>query len=139
MPRPNSVLLVEDDDIEAEALVRGLQAQNLKLPIERARNATEALKKLRKQGLDSLGGSPLVLLDLNMPGMSGLEFLHQLRADPRLKRQVVFVLTTSSDPNDIARSYEHNVAGYIIKDEVGKNHAALAKLVASYKAAVTLP
>ena len=57
----------------------------------------------------------LILLDLNMPKMNGLEFLHQLRADPHLMGTPVIVLTTSDEDKDKVEAYHLNVAGYILK------------------------
>ncbi len=62
----------------------------------------------------------LVLLDLNMPRMGGIEFLDELRRDPLLRRTLVFVMTTSSAEEDRVRAYDRNVAGYIMKHRPGE-------------------
>ncbi|WP_141289365.1 response regulator, partial [Ideonella azotifigens] len=80
-----------------------------------------------------------VLLDLNMPRMDGFEFLQQLRADPALCDEVVFVLTTSDADADRVRAYHENVAGYMVKALVGPQFAKLAQLLVSYRLAVRLP
>ena len=60
----------------------------------------------------------LILLDLNMPLMNGIQFLEQLRSDESLKDSIVFVLTTSNDERDKMAAYEYNVAGYLVKSRV---------------------
>ncbi|MGR8918207.1 MAG: response regulator [Gammaproteobacteria bacterium] len=133
--RPPSILLVEDDDVEAEAVRRGLERHGVGVSLERAADGREALELLRQARQHPL----LVLLDLNLPVMSGLEFLRALRADSALRQLVVFVLSTSAAPGDRESSYGLGIAGYINKDDVGRDHAAVAELVRAYQLAVTPP
>jgi len=81
----------------------------------------------------------VVLLDLNMPRMDGLEFLTEIRADAILHSTVIFVLTTSSRDADRSQSYQRNIAGYMVKSEVGPQFAKLARLLTAYGDAVSLP
>ena len=81
----------------------------------------------------------LVLLDLNMPRMDGLDFLDHLRADPELHTTVVFVFTTSNLDLDRDASYAKHIAGYIVKSDVGPQYSKLAELFISYGKSITLP
>jgi CheY-like chemotaxis protein len=81
----------------------------------------------------------LVLLDLNMPRMSGIEFLRELRADDHLRGTVVFVLTTSGSEADRARAYREFIAGYMVKSELGPQLSGLAQFLIQYRSAVLPP
>lgn len=113
-----NILLVEDDEVDVMTVQRAFKKGQIDNPLYLAGNGLEALELLR----DSPGHpSPipperrLILLDLNMPKMNGIEFLHQLRADALLKHIPVVVLTTSSEERDRVQAYDLNVAGYILK------------------------
>jgi len=109
------ILLVEDDEVEVMKVSRAFHRSSLDFPLHVAGNGVEALRALR--GTD--GREPLrpaiILLDINMPKMSGIEFLRELRIDPALKKLVVVILTTSNDERDVMAAYDLNVAGYIVK------------------------
>lgn len=81
----------------------------------------------------------LILLDLNMPRMNGFEFLEAIRNDPRHKDSVIFVLTTSDADTDRSRAYHEQVAGYMIKSQVGPQFTRLATLLNDYGKTVSLP
>lgn len=81
----------------------------------------------------------LILLDLNMPRMGGIEFLEELRTDPNLKDSVVFVLTTSDAEADRLAAYDHFVAGYMVKSKIGENFFQLADMLEGYWRIVELP
>lgn len=128
--RLHSVLLVDDDDVEAEALQRGLDAHGLDIPLVRARNGREALSKLEECALRGPGELPaIVLLDLNMPVMGGIEFLESIQGDERWRALAVFVMTNSADERHRAECHAHGIAGYFVKDEVGHNHSAVASMI----------
>jgi len=134
------ILLVEDDTVDAEAVQRAFRRHRIANPIHVAKNGREALDRLR--GLDgrpALARPYMILLDLNMPLMSGLEFLHELRADPDLHRSVVFVLTTSDAARDIDQAYGHHVAGYLVKERVGEDFVHLVDMLGQYWRYVELP
>ncbi len=135
-----SVLLVEDDDVAAEAVVRGLHKHGMHCPLVIAEDGYIALQILRGTHPTRQIPKPfLVLLDLNMPRMSGIEFLQELRTDNELRSTVVFILTTSGTDADRARAYQHNIAGYMMKSSVGPQFSGLARFLAEYRAAVLLP
>ncbi|MBW4522756.1 MAG: response regulator [Scytolyngbya sp. HA4215-MV1] len=116
--RTINVLLVEDDEVDVMNVKRAFKKGNITNPLYVAGNGLEALIMLRGGG-DRLPGVPsqrrLILLDLNMPKMGGLEFLSALRSDPALKTIPVVVLTTSNQDKDRVEAYNFNVAGYILK------------------------
>jgi CheY-like chemotaxis protein len=135
-----TILLAEDDDVAAEAVVRSLRKAGLQFPVVWAEDGAQALDALR-------GGDParqvprprVVLLDLNMPRMNGFEFLQALRADPMLCDDVVFVLTTSDAETDRTRAYHAHIAGYMVKAAVGPQFLRLAQLLGLYRHAIRLP
>ena len=113
-----NILLVEDDELDVMNVRRAFKKNNITNPLYVAGNGLEALDMLR--GVD--GGPPaipaerrLILLDLNMPKMNGIEFLRELRADPEIGLIPVIVLTTSDEDRDKVEAYQLNVAGYILK------------------------
>jgi CheY-like chemotaxis protein len=137
---PINILLVEDDDVAAEAVSRNLKKLSIDYPIIHANDGLEALEILLDKHSEKKITKPfLVLLDLNMPRMNGFEFLNTIRSDDKLKESVVFVLTTSDDDKDRSRAYHECIAGYMVKSSVGPQFAKLAALLESYKMAVTLP
>lgn len=115
-PRMIHILLVDDDEIDVMNVRRAFKRNNIANPLYVARNGIEALEMLRDTGPQAIPRERrLVLLDLNMPRMNGLEFLRDLRQDPALRHITVVVLTTSDDERDRVEAYELNVAGYILK------------------------
>ncbi len=106
------VLLVEDDTIDAMTVRRAFRDLSVTNTLEHALNGEEALAYLQ----DESNSRPcVILLDLNMPKMNGIEFLKIAKADPSLRRIPVVVLTTSNEERDIIDSFRLSVAGYIIK------------------------
>jgi CheY-like chemotaxis protein len=111
-----SILLVEDDDVEVMNVQRALQRMGLKAPLYTAQDGVEALELLRGSRRCELTIFPrIILLDLNLPRMNGIELLRELRTDPELRHLVVVVLTTSDDDRDVADAFALNVAGYVVK------------------------
>jgi len=139
--RTVNVLLVEDNVIEQEAVRRAFKREHIGNPIITAVDGIEALALLRggRGGVESLPRPYLILLDLNMPRMNGLEFLTELRADPDLRDSIVFVLTTSRSDEDRVASYNLNVAGYIVKSDVGAGFVRLLGLLDHYWRIVEFP
>lgn len=114
-----TILLVEDDEVDIMNVKRAFKKNNILNPLHIAHNGLEALAMLRgdsAQSIEKISPTPkVILLDLNMPKMGGLEFLKELRNDPALKAISVFVMTTSDEESDKFTAYNLNVAGYIIK------------------------
>jgi CheY-like chemotaxis protein len=128
-----TVLLVDDDDVDVAAVRRAFSTLRIETPIVVARDGSEALAHLRgTDRLPKLDVPALVLLDLNMPPMGGLEFLEELRGDPTLRTTVVFVLTTSNAPSDRRACYEKNVAGYMLKQQPGKSFLDAISMLETY-------
>jgi len=134
------ILLVEDDDVQAEAVVRSLRKAGVDSTIIVAPEGWEALSVLRgTHSKHRIRRPNLVLLDLNLPRLSGMDFLREVRADPLLNDTVVFVLTTSADARDCKRAYEEHVAGYMIKSELGPQFSKMVEMLRLYLAVVRLP
>jgi len=108
-----NILLVDDDDVDVMNVRRAFKKANVTNPIYSAGNGIEALEMLRGDTFPTR--RRIVLLDLNMPKMNGIEFLGEVRKDPDLKTLAVVVLTTSNEERDRVQAYELNVAGYLIK------------------------
>lgn len=141
MSKPTmNILLVEDDDVAAEAVIRSIKKNSLNFPVTIAVDGIDALQILRDELPERKIQRPfLVLLDLNMPRMNGFEFLQEVRSDDKLRDIVVFVLTTSDADSDRSRAYHENIAGYMVKSAVGPQFAKLTSLLDSYSSSVNLP
>ena len=115
--RPLNILLVEDDALDVTNVRRAFRKNNITNPLYVASNGVDALAILRGQvpGVEMPEDRRIILLDLNMPKMGGIEFLRELRADPKLRLLTVIVLTTSDEERDKVDAYNLNVAGYILK------------------------
>ena len=112
-----NLLLVDDDEIDVMTVQRAFKKNNFTNNLYIATNGIEALAMLRGNGNPPVVTSQrrLILLDLNMPKMGGIEFLRELRKDPAIKAIPVIVLTTSNEDKDKVEAYKLNVAGYIVK------------------------
>ncbi|MCY7393864.1 MAG: response regulator [Leptolyngbyaceae cyanobacterium CAN_BIN12] len=137
-----NILLVEDDEMDVMNVQRAFKRNHITNPLYIARNGLEALAMLRGES-QTPPGLPLVrrlvLLDLNMPRMGGLEFLQELRADDQLRSTPVVVLTTSNQDLDRIEAYNLNVAGYILKPVTFTNFAELMATLNKYWALCELP
>jgi CheY-like chemotaxis protein len=113
----DTILLVEDDRVDIMTVQRALKRNEIDIPLHVARTGLEALSMLRgEDGFEKISPPPaLILLDLNLPKMSGIEFLRELRSDPELKDQRIIVLTSSNEPKDRAAAFEYDVDDYIVK------------------------
>ncbi|AMM52023.1 chemotaxis protein CheY [Rufibacter sp. DG15C] len=107
-----NILLVEDDEVDIMNVQRAFKKNNINNPLHIAHNGIEALEMLRSNAIPM---PPIIILDINMPKMNGIEFLQELRQDPVLNRISVFVMTTSNEDSDKINAYNLNVAGYILK------------------------
>lgn len=113
------ILLVEDNQDDEELTLLALKKNNITNEVVVARNGFEALDYLFARGeyadRDSKRLPAVILLDLNLPGLNGIEVLRQLRGNPETKLLPVVVMTTSNDRNDIVSSYSLGVNSYVIK------------------------
>lgn len=131
-----TLFIVDDDDIDAIALERALRKLRLLNTVIRARDGREALEMLRAGKISS---PYIILLDLNMPRMNGLEFLEALRTDALLTHAVVFVLTTSKSDEDLVAAYRQHVAGYVFKQHMDRDFLEVVGLIEHYWRLVELP
>lgn len=137
---PIKFLLVDDDQISIMAIKRALKKLEFVNPIRVARDGIEALDILRgSETHPKLVPPYIITLDINMPRMNGLEFLDTIRADPSLRDAVVFILTTSDAKSDIVKAYGHNVAGYILKDNMNSSLEDALQMLGAYAKMVILP
>lgn len=112
---PNSILIVEDDDNDLTLIKRALIKARISNPLHIAHDGAEALAMLL-DGPNLLTNPPLVvLLDVKMPRVDGLEVLQRLRGDPRTKLLPVVMLTSSDEQEDLLRSYALGVNSYVRK------------------------
>jgi CheY-like chemotaxis protein len=132
-----NILLVEDDQVDVMTVRRAFEKNRITNPLYIATNGLEALRMLRLGEVPS--GRRIILLDLNMPKMSGIEFLRELRADPALQHTPVVVLTTSNDERDKIDAYNLNVAGYLLKPVTFLNFVELTAALNKYWTLVELP
>lgn len=134
------ILLLEDDDGDAKAIERAFKKSKIANPIIRAIDGIEGLEHLRgENGKEKLSPPFMLLVDINMPRMGGLEFIQELRKDGQLKPSVVFILSTSKSEEDQIRAYELNVAGYIFKETAGNDFLKFIDLMNIYWRIVEIP
>ncbi|MEM9364257.1 MAG: response regulator [Bacteroidota bacterium] len=122
-----NVLFIEDDMIETMKMQRAISKFQSKHKIIEAKNGEEALDILKQGNLPDI-----ILLDLNMPRMSGIEFLSILKADEKLKYLPTIILTTSENRVDLLKCFEIGIAGYIIKPLKYEDYEAKLKRVFEY-------
>jgi CheY-like chemotaxis protein len=132
-----NILLVEDDEVDVMNVRRAFKRNNIANPLFVAANGVEALEQLRRGEIPR--DRRIVLLDLNMPQMSGIEFLRELRADPALHLTPVIILTTSNDERDRIEAYNLNVAGYLLKPVTFANFCETMATLNKYWALVEFP
>jgi len=123
MKNSNPILLAEDDCVDVMIVERAFKDLKIKNQLVSTANGEEALEYLKNDGNKK---PSIILLDLNMPKMNGIEFLKIVKADEVLKKIPVIVLTTSSQQQDIVESFELGVAGYIVKSV---DYAKFAKAI----------
>ena len=130
------ILLVEDDTVDAMTVKRALKDLNVNNPLVRMTNGEQALEYLR----DSANIEPcVILLDLNMPKMNGIEFLKIAKADDRLKCIPVVVLTTSQADQDRFECFDSSAAGYIVKPVDYKGFLEAVRILDLYWTLSELP
>lgn len=117
MSEPIPILLVEDNPADVELTLRAFKRRKLANPVAVARDGEEALDYIRRHGKFATGAPVpgIILLDLRLPKVDGLEVLREFKSHPVYRNIPVVVLTTSAEDRDIKRSYELGAASYIVK------------------------
>jgi CheY-like chemotaxis protein len=132
-----NILVIDDDEVDVMNVQRAFKKGNITNPLLVAGDGIQGLEVLRSPDFPKT--NRLVLLDLNMPRMNGIEFLRELRADPELKSTTVVVLTTSNDSHDKIDAYNLNVAGYLRKPVTFGSFVDLMVTLYKYWMLVELP
>ncbi len=107
-----NLLVVEDDEVDRMNILRAFQKSNFTNKVDVCRDGVEALEYIASLPKNT---PLLILLDISMPRMNGLEFLKKLREDPEWSKTPVVILTTSEENSDLTEAYKLNVAGYLVK------------------------
>lgn len=130
------ILLVEDDRVDVMTIIRALKEISVGNPLVSKENGEEALAHLN----DPANEKPcIILLDLNMPIMNGIEFLQKVKEDRQLKRIPVIVLTTSEEQQDKVRSFDLGVAGYMAKPVDYQQFVAMMRSIDLYWTVSEMP
>jgi CheY-like chemotaxis protein len=139
-PSAVTILLVEDDDIDAATVVRGLAGAKIVNPLMRVRDGVEALDTLLgRNGTRKLQPPYLLLVDIRMPRLDGLSLIREIRRNQALQRTIIFVLTTSDSDRDLVAAYDEHVAGYIVKSNTHDQFLRLARMLEYYLLIVEQP
>lgn len=113
------ILIVDDDEVDIEIFMRGAKKRNLPYELMAMQNGQQALDALRSGiGPENQSDRVIIVLDINMPGMNGHQFLEELRTDPSFRRTLVFILSTSDHVRDRLKAYDKNIAGYFTKPNI---------------------
>ncbi len=133
-----NILLVEDDEVDVMTVKRAFAKNNISNPLYVAHNGIEALEMLREA--DHIPAQRrLILLDVNMPKMNGIELLRELRADPTLQPACVVMMTTSNEERDRIEAFKLNVAGYLLKPVTFQQFAEVMSTINKYWALMEMP
>lgn len=128
MSKTLKVLLIEDDTIEVMKLNRAMTSLNLKHQIIEANNGEDALHILQKKEILP----DIILLDLNMPKINGIEFLSMIKKDPMLQYLPIVILTTSNNHKDRLECYKLGIAGYVLKPLKYKEYVSKIEKLLAY-------
>jgi CheY-like chemotaxis protein len=132
--KPVTILLAEDDDVDVQALRWAFDKLKIANPLVVAHDGVEAWEVLA-----TLPRPYLIITDINMPRMNGIEFLRKLRQSEQYRDSIVFVLTTSNDEQDKIDAYNLNVAGYMLKSDMGTSFTRAIGLIENYWKVVEFP
>jgi CheY-like chemotaxis protein len=130
------ILLIEDDSVDAMTVRRAIRELHVSNPLEHKENGEEALKHLQNPNNEA---PCLILLDLNMPVMNGIEFLQEIKGLPELKCIPVIALTTSDEQQDKLESFELGVAGYMRKPVEYQQFVDIMRTIDAYWTISELP
>ncbi len=129
-----TILLVEDDEVDVKALRWAFQNLKIANPLLVACDGVQALEML-----PTVPRPYLIITDINMPRMSGIEFLRKLRQSEEFRDSIAFVLTTSNDEQDKIDAYDLNVAGYMLKSDMGTSFTRAIGMIENYWKVVEFP
>jgi CheY-like chemotaxis protein len=129
-----TILLVEDDEVDQKALRWAFDKLKIANPLVIAGDGVEAWEML-----PTLARPYLIITDLNMPRMNGIELLKKIRSSPEYRDSIVFALTTSNDEADKIAAYNLNVAGYMLKTDMGTSFQRAISLIDNYWKVVEFP
>jgi CheY-like chemotaxis protein len=132
--KPVTILLVEDDEVDVRALRWAFDKLKIANPLIVARDGVDAWEML-----STLPRPYLIITDINMPRMNGIELLRKIRQSDQFRDSIVFVLTTSNDEQDKIDAYNLNVAGYMLKSDMGTSFTRAIGLVENYWKVVEFP
>ena len=132
--REVNILVVEDDEIDVKALLRAFKKLKIANPVTVAKDGIDGW-----EALQNLPRPYLIILDINMPRMNGIELLEKIRATENYHDSIVFVLTTSTDDKDKFEAYNLNVAGYMLKSDMGASFIRAIELVERYWKVIEFP
>ena len=136
MKNNRPILMAEDDKVDAMAVKRALKEINVSNPLVIVKNCETALEYLKNTNNEKPG---IILLDLNMPRMNGIEFLRIIKKENDIKRIPVVVLTTSKEQQDKLESFDLGVAGYMIKPVDYQKFVEVVKTIHLYWTLSELP
>ena len=129
-----NILVVDDDEIDVKALLRAFKKLKIANPVTVAKDGIEGWEALQE-----LPRPYLIILDINMPRLNGIELLKKIRASEKHHDSVVFVLTTSTDDKDKFEAYNLNAAGYMLKSDMGKSFIRAIEMIEQYWKVVEFP
>jgi len=132
--KPVTILLIEDDEVDVKALRWAFDKLKIANPLMVARDGVEAWEML-----STVPRPYLIITDINMPRMNGIELLRKIRQSEDFRDSIVFVLTTSNDEQDKIDAYNLNVAGYMLKSDMGTSFTRAIGLVENYWKVVEFP
>jgi len=131
-----TLFIIEDDEVDFKTIQRSLAKKMVANHVVRAKDGVHALELLRQGEVPT---PYIILLDIQMPRMNGLEFLKVLRADEIFKASIVFMLTSSKDEDDIVSSYQNHAAGYFVKEQAGDGLLEIVDALKGYWKVAYLP
>ncbi len=136
MLKTRPLLLIEDDNVDAMTVKRAMDDVGVSETLVHLTNGEEALAYLQSE----VNEKPcLILLDLDMPRMNGIEFLEEAKRDPSLRKIPVVVLTTSRQDCDVVKSFKNSVAGYMVKPIDYGQFVETMRAISEYWALSELP